>query len=115
LVVIAIIGVLLALLLGSLARAKGRALQAQCANNVRQLGQALRGFVTANNTYPLVIKPSWIEDLQHTELSASPNHVNLSVYLHQGVWQCPSAHPPADLPGYASYGYNWYGMSAQND
>jgi prepilin-type processing-associated H-X9-DG protein len=118
LVVIAIIAILLALSIAGLARAKGKALQSQCVNNVRQLGLALRGFVIENNHYPLVIKPSWIEDLQHTELSTSANHVNSRVYLQQGVWQCPSAHRPDNLPqnkGYVSYGYNFYGMSTLTD
>jgi prepilin-type N-terminal cleavage/methylation domain-containing protein/prepilin-type processing-associated H-X9-DG protein len=116
-VVIAIIGILAALLISSLAGAKGKAKQSQCANNVRQLGLALREHVIENNAYPLVIDPSWVQSLQ-AELSTSKTHVNSTEYLRKGVWQCPAANRPADLPpneGYASYGYNWYGISGLND
>jgi prepilin-type N-terminal cleavage/methylation domain-containing protein/prepilin-type processing-associated H-X9-DG protein len=117
LVVIAIIAILAALLTVSLARGKGKAQQIQCANNVRQLGMALRGHVAANNTYPQVIQPSWVQDLQ-TELSMAKTHQNASTYMTEGVWLCPAAHRPANLPssvGYESYAYNGYGMSSPED
>lgn len=108
---------LAALLISSLARTKSTAKQAQCANNVRQLGMALREHVIENNAYPLVIKPSWIQSLQ-TELTTGKTHINSSKFLQMGVWRCPAANRPAELPpdqGYESYGYNWYGMSALSD
>ncbi len=118
LTVIAIIGILAALLLTAVAKAKVRALQIQCANNVGQLGLALHEFVTDNSVYPLYVKPSWIFALQQIELSQTTNHVNASVYLSQGFWKCPAVKKPADWPEkiiYTSYGYNTYGMSAQTD
>ncbi len=45
LTVIAIIGILAALVLTAISQAKARALQVQCANNLRQLGIGLQGFV----------------------------------------------------------------------
>jgi prepilin-type processing-associated H-X9-DG protein/prepilin-type N-terminal cleavage/methylation domain-containing protein len=116
LVVIAIVTILSTLLAVALARGKGKAQQIQCVNNVRQLGIALRGYVAANNAYPLVIRPSWVADLQ-AELSLAKNHVNASKYLNEGVWKCPAAPRPADWPvnnGYDSYGYNWNGLSSPN-
>ena len=118
LLVIGIIGILAALLLTAVSKAKGRALRIQCANNVRQLGLALQGFVAENSTYPLYVVPSWIFTLQHTELSQTTNHDYAIVWLSQGVWKCPAAKKPSDWPEdviYSSYGYNAYGMSAQTD
>ena len=118
LTIIAIIGILVALLLAAVAKTKARALQIQCASNVRQLGIALQEFVTDNRAYPLYVKPSWIFGLQHTQFSQTTNHVNASVYLTKSVWKCPAASKPPNWPrneGYVSYGYNTYGMSAQTD
>ena len=121
LVVTATIGILAALFLATMLRAKEKAQQIQCANNVRQLGIALQSFVTENNSYPLFIDPpqgAWVAMLQHTELSASTIHLNSSQYLSQGVWKCPAAHKPSNLPPhreYFSYGYNCYGLTRQID
>jgi prepilin-type processing-associated H-X9-DG protein len=130
LVVLGTIGILAALILAVLSRARQKVQQAECAHNVRQLGLALQEFVTDNHDYPLLANPdsragrypgqllSWVATLQHTELSTATNRISASQYLSEGVWQCPAAHRPPAYPqgrGYASYGYNWYGLSAQTD
>jgi len=118
LIVIAIIGILAALLLMSISQAKARAQRIQCANNVGQLGMALQEFLADNHTYPLYVNPhsdavSWEQALQKYELS--PTDTNRSLFfIEQGVWKCPNANKPANWPknlGYNSYGYNSIGMS----
>ncbi len=121
LVVTGIVGILVALSLVAISQAKGRAQRIQCANNVKQLGFALQSFITENNSYPLFVDPpygAWVAMLQHTELSSSTIHLNSGQYLIKGVWKCPAAHRPSNLPphsGYFSYGYNCYGLTRQTD
>jgi prepilin-type processing-associated H-X9-DG protein/prepilin-type N-terminal cleavage/methylation domain-containing protein len=131
LVVIAIIAILFGLLRTAVSQAKARALRIQCANNVRQLGIALRAFVTDNNAYPLFMNPDypqypehmrfWMTALQETEISTggnSTNRIHFSRWSNQGVWKCPAANRPANWPtnlGYISYGYNWIGMCPNTD
>ena len=121
LMVIAIIGILAALLLTALSRGVGMARRTYCANNVRQLGQALQMFVGEKHTYPLAVDPGSAESRvwQGAFISglgdSPPNNRN---YFQKGVWKCPSAERPASFPsdmGYSSYSYNAYGFCNQTD
>src|ERR1035438_1047040 len=52
--VIAIIGILAALLLAAISQTKARAQRIRCVNNLHQFGVAIQNFVAANNAYPSV-------------------------------------------------------------
>ncbi len=131
LVVIAIIAILVALLLGGISQAKGKAQRIQCTNNVRQLGIGVLAFVTDYSTYPLRSNPGyyngtypehntiWMTALQYTEFSfgGGTNRIRFSQWSGQGIWKCPAANRPNDWPehGYESYGYNAYGLSSNKE
>ncbi len=83
LVVIAIIAILAGMLLPALAKAKGRAHQTKCLNNLRQIGLALQLYLGDYNRYPghyLVTKGEIIYPPRLLKYAAS----NLS------VWNCPT-------------------------
>jgi len=111
LVVTAIIGILAALLLTAISGTKAKARTAQCANNLRQLGIALQGFVEDHSAYPLVNGTNhpyeelpdpqqWFDDLRFGYLSSGGSASGFA-----GVWRC-SSFPEK---GRFSYGYNAYG------
>lgn len=125
LTVIAIVGVLGALLLTAISQAKGRALRIQCANNVRQLGQALQMFVGDNHGYPLNVngdfyKGSYSEhyfgwmDALTRQFELKINRSN----WQDSVWFCPVASHPPNVPKeffFFSYGYNSFGLATNKD
>ena len=115
LIVIAIIGILAALLLLTLSRSKRKAQQIQCVSNLHQLGLGIQNFVADNQAYPSGIAGtntsnpgSWMKQLQCGGFDVSKPKTN---FISEGVWHCPSAHwshfPTNAIP--MSYGYNVYG------
>lgn len=101
--VIAIIGILAALLLPALAQAKKRAQRVQCIANLHQLTLGLHAYLADSHVYPLY--SPWIVAIG-SELVPGD--------YTRGVWRCPSArwHSevfPAGWPP-SSYGYNGYGL-----
>lgn len=61
-----VVGVLAAFLLSALSQSQKRAQNAQCINNVRQLGIALQGFVAEYHVYPPSVVPIELRT-QHPE------------------------------------------------
>ena len=125
LVVVAIIGILAALLLPAISKGKSKAHKIVCVNNVRQLGLGLQQFVGDNHVYPLVVNPDfnkggysehyfgWGHALIH-QLGLNVNSNN----WQSSVWFCPDAAHPSSVPKerfFASYGYNAYGIATSKD
>jgi prepilin-type processing-associated H-X9-DG protein/prepilin-type N-terminal cleavage/methylation domain-containing protein len=118
LTVVAIVGVLTALSLTAFSKAKAKARQIQCANNVRQLGFALQQFLGDYHVYPLWGNPgvregsypghssSWIGALERIAFSQTNQSKD---FLHKGVWVCPAVPHLPSRP--LSYGYNAWGVS----
>lgn len=135
LTVIAIIGILAALLLSAVSQAKARAQRIVCVNNVRQLGIALQAFVADHGVYVLEGNPGyrhgaypehmmmWTAALEYTELSvqgSSTNRIPFSQWAGKAVWKCPAASRTSGWPTnnssvFFSYGYNVQGMSSRTD
>ena len=124
LVVIAVFAILAALLLSVIAGVKRKSQQANCVHNLGQLGIALQGFVADNHMYPLEANvqyagggspeslTGWKTALQN-ELSKSEPVRTTNRWFEKGVWDCPAAQRPSDLPksmGYVDYGYNSRGV-----
>jgi prepilin-type processing-associated H-X9-DG protein len=83
------------LLLGALGRAKAKAQQARCVNNLHQLGVGLQQFLANNHGYPSAYAGknddypgTWISQLARDGLGVSKPDSN---YIRSGIWLCPSA------------------------
>jgi len=124
LIVVAIIGVLLAILFPSLSSARRNASSTLCRSNLRQFQMALSTFVQREHSYPLAIKiptdqrysehaTTWIDSLfPHEKNLVAIGGVGGST-LSGGIFVCPTAHGPKELidsRGYPSYGYNMDGI-----
>lgn len=113
LVVIGIIGVLAALLLPALARARESAKRATCANNLRQIGMAFELYLLENNdTYPAAQDPV-SEDPTYWLWMGRGWRTLLAPYIpgdkeDPGVFFCPSdiREKSADVYERTSYAYS---------
>jgi len=127
LVVVAIIAILAALLLPTLAGAKASARSAACKSNLRQLGFALLGFTQDNEHYPA--DSYWDRSISPFTIYGWPAYLLPYVSSNTAVFRCPSTGPEFDWPtnssakGYPfpfnidtsntwfSYGYNQWAVA----
>jgi len=107
LVTIAIIGILAALLLPSLAGAKRKSVKAVCLNNLRQLGMGMMVYASDNQDYVIPAKRNKPDDPDgsfvqinlesQTAKSCSTVGLEVSSSNRLSVWTCP------DRPGLPIY------------
>jgi prepilin-type N-terminal cleavage/methylation domain-containing protein len=90
LVVVAILGILAALLLPVLAKAKEKARSAMCQNNLKQLGVAARLSLDANGTWP--VQPIELEEFSQKNTITNDQHIR----VNSSVWYCPTWKAPGD-------------------
>jgi prepilin-type processing-associated H-X9-DG protein len=120
LVVVAIIGILAALLLPALSRSKAAAQRIQCAGNLHQIGVGLQIMLENDHAYPTIIrivenKPLqteiWMAQMEREALGVSAPATN---YFQKGVWLCPAARwsrtTQTHISPQAYYGYNRHGV-----
>ena len=108
LVVIAILGILAALLLPVLSKAKEKARSTMCQNNLKQLGVAVRLSLDANGTWP--VQPIEIEEFSQKHTSANNQHIP----INSSVWYCPSWRKNQLIPFYGPYQINCFGSGKVN-
>ncbi len=120
LIVIAVIGILAALLLSTLSSAKARAQRIQCVNNLHQLGVGLQVILENNHGYPVMAMGTnggpaaagvpwvtWVHILERDGLGIAKPEAD---FFQKSVWLCPSARWSAriqdSIVSTAYYGYN---------
>jgi len=85
LVVVAIIGILIALLLPAVQSVRESARRMQCANNLRQIGLALHGYLEAHEVFP----PAYTRDPGHNMLTFLLPHLELQEVYDRYDWGRP--------------------------
>ena len=92
LVVVAIIGILAAMLLPVLGKARERARQISCANNLKQIGAAFNMYADDNGG---AIPQSWSVPVED---HLAPDYIDIQIFL------CPSKGPTTSPSNYSYHG-----------
>jgi len=95
LVVVSIIAILMGMLMPVLGKARERARQATCANNLKQIGMALNMYSDDNRG---TIPQSWSKSVDEFLVEGS--------YIDAQIFLCPSAGNPGQI---SNYGYQGIG------
>lgn len=123
LVAVSIVGILLALLVPAVQRARESSRRAQCANNLHQIGLALHAYASAHGTFPgsfngpgyspqaailsQLDQPAVFNALNWNEragLSILPDSANHTVYAHSiRTYSCPTDEAPPAGAGRTCY------------
>jgi prepilin-type processing-associated H-X9-DG protein len=115
LVVVATLGVLAALLLPALSKAKEQGRSTVCKNHLNQIGAAITMYVSDYNIYPSWIGPWANKLIPYEPLSWTNTSWHCPTYLAEGglvAWQPP---PPGGgtMKAWTSYSYNAFGMEGE--
>jgi prepilin-type N-terminal cleavage/methylation domain-containing protein len=109
LVVIAILGILTAMLVPALSRAKERARSTRCQNNLKQLGVAVRMALDASGAWP--VQPIHLEEFSAKYTSAN----NPNIPTNSSIWFCPSWKGGNLSDPIGTYGFNREGSGDVNE
>ena len=116
LIVIGIIGLLAAMLLPALSRARAKAQSTACVNRLKQTGYALSMYLSDHRRYPPFANTNqiWAEWLYpYDQLSSTNRNWQCPAYVSQGG-SLRFKRPPGS-PGPWSYSYNAFGVSGFSD
>ena len=104
LVVIAVIGILAAFLVPTFGRARENARQAQCSNNLRQIGVAMHLYIDDHDfKFPPIKKDDTGDDWY--------NHYLVPYIDDPDVYKCPSYKYHDGSRYHLSYGFNYLGLN----
>jgi len=122
LAVIAVVGILSALMAGTVVRTLRKARETRCKNNLRQLVTVMTSYVGSRGQYPGWTNPEivggetnawlWPHALER-EMTSNDEHIppRFKGGLKGSVWDCPER-PPDSNGGVHIYGYNNLGLTS---